>query len=388
MHAPERYRELLDAFRAEHSEFKDVPFSLRVCHWADPPRITPGEPWNEFLKNCVMVLDKSPGEVMPIGTVSFPVVDPRWLSYAIAANPKSEEQMARECGDEIMRVSWRSCVVYAKTFKPEQRRAVESFVNLAKAAGTALPLSIREAIPQQANIADAESNAYLDRWLNLMFWSNPPELEELLTLNQWGGGRDLFWKPLSNAADVIERCRLTTDSPKFVTKGNLWPRWAGQVPPSLLQVDYKPAADAVTVESPKITQQATESADDDNGKQTASDETGGHESRRKRKSVGPHRTTEELFKAALRTHHKYENGSVLNHASISTRDVEKLMDSQISDSTARLQFIRHFGSVKKYQTACLSGTINAKLVVLLGDALHAFGSFDPTSGDVEDAEDE
>lgn len=237
MHAPERYRELLDAFRAAHSEFKDVPFSLRVCHWADPPRRIPDEPWNEFLKNCVMVLDKSPGDVMPVGTVSFPVVDPRWLSYALASNPRTNEQMARECGDEIMRVCWRSCIVYAKTFKAEQQQAAESFIKLAEAAGTTLPLSIREALPQQANIADAESNTYLDRWLDLMFWSTPPELEELLTLNQWGGGRDLFWQPFSNAADAIERCRLSSNAPIFATKGNRWPRWAGQIPKSFLHAE-------------------------------------------------------------------------------------------------------------------------------------------------------
>lgn len=108
---------------------------------------------------------------------------------------------------------------------------------------------------------------------------------------------------------------------------------------------------------------------------------------RKRNKVGPRRTTEELFKAALRKHHKCDNGSVLNPVPISTRDVEKLTESQISDSTARRQFIHHFGSVEEYQTACLSGAINAKLVVLLGDALHAFASFDPSSRDVEDGED-
>lgn len=259
MHVPERYRDLLDAFRDAHREF-DVPFSLRVCHWANPPRKTRGEPWNDFLKNCVMVLDKSPGGVLPVGTVSFPAVDPRWLSCAILKDRLADEQMQRGCGDEIMGGGWRSCIVYSKIFIPAQQKAVERFASLAEAAGKELPLSIRETIPHEPNIANPQPSRFVDRWLRLMFWTDPPELHELLVLNQWGDGRELFGQPLSDAADVIERCRLASNAPMFATQGNRWPCWVGQIPKSLLQAHHEPPAAG---KPPTSQQRAIESTADE-----------------------------------------------------------------------------------------------------------------------------
>ena len=262
MHAPERYRELLDAFRDAHREF-DVPFSLQVCHWADPPRKTRGEPWNDFLKNCVMVLDKSQGDVMPVGTVSFPAVDPRRLSCAMLTNRLADEQMKRECGDEIMGGVWRTCIVYSKAILPAQEKAVERFTSLAEAAGKELPLSIRETIPHEPNIANPQPRGFVDRWLRLMFWTDPPELQELLVLNQWGDGRELFGQSLSDAADVIERCRLASNAPTFATQGDRWPYWAGQIPQSLLQRHEELTTGN---KSPKSQEQAAEAAVDDKSK--------------------------------------------------------------------------------------------------------------------------
>ena len=105
----------------------------------------------------------------------------------------------------------------------------------------------------------------------------------------------------------------------------------------------------------------------------------------KPKGTGHRRTNEELFKAALRKHHKYETGgSVLNVEPVSTRRIEELTEKGVSDSTAGRLLKRHFGSVEQYRDACFSGAIGPKLVVLLGDGLHAFGSFDATENDVED----
>lgn len=104
-----------------------------------------------------------------------------------------------------------------------------------------------------------------------------------------------------------------------------------------------------------------------------------------RKSTGPRRTNEELFKAALRKHHGYESdGSVLNVEPISTRGIEGLVG--VSDSTAQRLLKKHFGSVEQYRNACFSGAIKPKLVVLLGDGLHAFGTSDLTGHDTEDNE--
>ena len=95
-----------------------------------------------------------------------------------------------------------------------------------------------------------------------------------------------------------------------------------------------------------------------------------------------------MFKAALKKHHGYESdGSVLNFTPISARGVETLMGRAISDTTAGRLLKKHFGTVKKYQQACILKTIGPKLVVLLGDGLHAFGTFDPTKHDAEDSTD-
>ena len=102
----------------------------------------------------------------------------------------------------------------------------------------------------------------------------------------------------------------------------------------------------------------------------------------KRKSTEHRRNSEELLKAALRKHHQYDNGSVLNFKPISTRQIQTLMDNAISDSTAGRFLKKHFGSAEKYGEACFSGAIKTKLIVLLGDGLHAFGTIDPT--DIED----
>ena len=117
------------------------------------------------------------------------------------------------------------------------------------------------------------------------------------------------------------------------------------------------------------------------------DEDGG-QVKAKPKGTGHRRTNEEQFKAALRKHHKYETGgSVLNVEPISTRQIEELTGKGVSDTTAGRLLTKHFGSVEKYRDACFSGAIGPKLVVLLGDGLHAFGSFDATERDVEDQND-
>lgn len=108
--------------------------------------------------------------------------------------------------------------------------------------------------------------------------------------------------------------------------------------------------------------------------------------RRRRNKSGHRRNSEELFRAALRRHHQYQTGgSILNPEPASTRQIEELAGSGVSDSTARRLLERHFGSVEQYREACRSRVIGQKLVVLLGDGLHAFGSFDTTKSDVEDA---
>lgn len=103
--------------------------------------------------------------------------------------------------------------------------------------------------------------------------------------------------------------------------------------------------------------------------------------------------SEDIFKSALRKHHEYQvGGSVMNLVPITLRRIEMMTDNAISDSTAWRLLTKHFGSVQNYKDACIHGTIGIKLVVLLGDALHAFGTIDPKNieddaGDDADSDD-
>ena len=106
----------------------------------------------------------------------------------------------------------------------------------------------------------------------------------------------------------------------------------------------------------------------------------------KSKGIGPRKSTSELFKSALQTHHGYEKGSVTNFEPASLRKIEQLSGGLISDTTAGRLLKKNFKSVDQYQADCLSKAITTKLTVLLGDGLHAFGTFDPTEGEIEDAE--
>ncbi len=99
--------------------------------------------------------------------------------------------------------------------------------------------------------------------------------------------------------------------------------------------------------------------------------------------------SEELFRSALRKHHGYDSSEVLsNFAPISTRGIEALMQNMLSASTAGRLFKKHFGKVQTYKQLCVSKEIGLKLVILLGDGLHAFGSIDPTKHDIEHDRDE
>lgn len=207
MHVPKRFRELLDAFRDSQDEF-DVPFSLYVCRLRPTPQPLKGTvvSWDDMLKDWVKALDHFPGEVHLIGEIRFPFADPTVPSWARLTDPRSDEQLGRQCGDELMGGPWRSGIVYSQGSSPLQKQALERFTNLAKAAGKELPLSLRESLPHEPSFTQPKKS--VDRWLRLMFWANPPELQELLKLNQQCEGRQLFWQPFSEAADVIDAADL------------------------------------------------------------------------------------------------------------------------------------------------------------------------------------
>jgi hypothetical protein len=86
------------------------------------------------------------------------------------------------------------------------------------------------------------------------------------------------------------------------------------------------------------------------------------------------RTSKEIFRAALRTHHEYESDIFTSEAA-SCRRLEEVADGWISDSTVRRCLIKDFGSVANYRRACRDGTIAYKLTLLMGETLK---SVDPS----------
>jgi hypothetical protein len=80
------------------------------------------------------------------------------------------------------------------------------------------------------------------------------------------------------------------------------------------------------------------------------------------------RTKDEMFMAALRAHHRYERPvEEFNDEPASTRQIEKLTNGVVSDSTARRLLTSRFGSVSNYRVACANGTIRMKLALNSGD---------------------
>lgn len=106
--------------------------------------------------------------------------------------------------------------------------------------------------------------------------------------------------------------------------------------------------------------------------------------KKKQDVVNHSRSNEELFKAGLKRHHQYIDGSVMNYEPISTRKLAALLENRISASTANRLMARHFGSVKAYKKCCVSKQINGKLMLLTGDTLHALGTIDPNRYEIED----
>lgn len=101
------------------------------------------------------------------------------------------------------------------------------------------------------------------------------------------------------------------------------------------------------------------------------------------------RTSEELFKAALRAHHNYGSKSVeFNFEPATTRRIEELTEKGISDTTAGRYFRSTFGSIQKYKVACRDGTIEQKLILVMGEGLQALGTIDPRVIEQSQADDE
>jgi hypothetical protein len=92
--------------------------------------------------------------------------------------------------------------------------------------------------------------------------------------------------------------------------------------------------------------------------------------------AGQHRrTNEEIFKAALRKHHNYdERDGQFNYEPITPRGIERLMEGAISDTTASRLLKKHFKSIELYKRACHNETIRAMLQALMGDVVK---SLDP-----------
>jgi hypothetical protein len=220
---PAIFKKLKRRFKKGHSS----AILLSFCHLHADDGL-------EFSTSVSRVYKK---EFTIIGLMSIPVIHPSLL--ADLASELGEEMKRRIADRYIMASSQiakrktksqthsaeRLLVVYAATNNHEDRKAAEQLKSYMHEGGANLPLSFLHTIPWQS-----EPRAYESRWLQLMFWNNPPSLSDFGLLNLYPDEhRIIFWKPFEDSAKVIESCKLETEKAVFQTVDSEWPIWAGEI---------------------------------------------------------------------------------------------------------------------------------------------------------------
>lgn len=220
---PAIFKKLKSRFRKGHSS----GILLSVCRWHPNDGL-------ELAPSVSRVYEK---EFTVIESISIPVISPRLCADF---SGDLDEELKRRIADlyvmassQVARRKTRSqthsgelnLVVYAPTNNHEDRKAAKQLKSFMHAGGANLPLSVLNTVPWQW-----EPRAYESRWLELMFWNNPPSLSDLTLLNlPLNEHRPIFWRPFEHSVKVIESCRLETEGSVFRTVDGEWPIWAGEI---------------------------------------------------------------------------------------------------------------------------------------------------------------
>ena len=243
MNALEEFAELRKQFQRLHTQLDQDMLFLNVCHWPDDK----SQP-ESAAEHCKVPIEH-------LRLMHIPIVHPKNHSFLFEDNPRallnevaaaSVEKQNRGLAQHYIvgfpeanrRPHRRLKVAYLKCPNETTRQVARQFRSLAQRAGAALPSSVSDAIP-----TFFDTNSYIDKWLEFVFWQHPPSLDELLHLNST---RDTFLssKPCDESARAIAECGLNTANPAFRPRRGHWPEWAGYLPGSQ-RTEIEPVNDEV-----------------------------------------------------------------------------------------------------------------------------------------------
>lgn len=229
MNVSEEFAEIRKQFQELHTELDQYMLFMDVCHWPDDK--TQSE---SAAEHC-----KVPFELL--GLMHIPIVHPKHHQYLFKEDPlalfnefaaASSDELNRRLAqnyivgfpDADQRPPRRLKVAYLRCPNETTRQAAHEYRTLAKQAGASLPSVVLDAIPTLF-----DTNSYVDRWLEFVFWQNPPSLEDLLHLN-CTLNTHIYRIPCEDSARAIAECGLDTTSPVFRPRKGQWPVWAGFAP--------------------------------------------------------------------------------------------------------------------------------------------------------------
>jgi hypothetical protein len=252
----EEFAEIRNQFQRLHAELDQNMLFLDVCHWPD------GKTQSESVaEHC-----KVPFELL--GLMHIPIVHPVNHDFLFKENPLAffnevaaasiDKQNRGQAQYQIVgfpeadqRPPRRLKVAYLRCPNETTRQVAHEFRTLAKQAGAALPAVVLDAIPTLF-----DTNSYIDRWLEFVFWQHPPRLDDLWHLN-CTENTHIFSIPCEDSARSLTECGLDTAAPIFRPRKGQWPEWAGFGP---LDADNKTDPDPMT---PCTLNQSTHSPDAD-----------------------------------------------------------------------------------------------------------------------------
>ena len=250
MSLSEEFAEIRNQFQRLHAELDQNMLFLDVCHWPD------GKTQSESVaEHC-----KVPFELL--GLMHIPIVHPVNHDFLFKENPLAffnevaaasiDKQNRGQAQYQIVgfpeadqRPPRRLKVAYLRCPNETTRQVAHEFRTLAKQAGAALPAVVLDAIPTLF-----DTNSYIDRWLEFVFWQHPPRLDDLWHLN-CTEDTHIFSIPCEDSARALTECGLDTAAPIFRPRKGQWPEWAGFGPldadlasdtPPLGSADFQEAA--------------------------------------------------------------------------------------------------------------------------------------------------
>lgn len=233
MNVSEEFAELRKQFQRLHAQLDQDMLFLNVCHWPDDksqadaakehckvpfellglmhiPIVHPKKDKFLFVNDRLALFNESLAATNELAAATMDKLDRQQAQYQIVGFQHADQRPPR-----------RLKVAYLRCPSETTRQIANEFRKLAQQAGATLPAVVTDAIP-----TFFDTNSYVDRWLEFVFWQNPPSLENLWDLNR-NENTHFSSTPCDASARAIEECGLDTAIPTFKPRNGIWPVWAG-----------------------------------------------------------------------------------------------------------------------------------------------------------------